>query len=157
MIEIPLRNRSGEIVAHAKIDDEDWEHVGEYRWCLHNGGYARRGGMKDGVAYTVLLHRQILGLREGDRLQVDHINRDKLDCQRSNLRLADDFYNGQTIRQPRGTSQYRGVSWSKRHSKWVAKAMLDRKNHYLGLYESEDEAAAVALAFRKEHMPYALD
>jgi hypothetical protein len=39
------------------------------------------------------------------------------------------------------SSQYRGVSWQKSDSKWIAKIRSDGKPHYLGCFDDEEEAA----------------
>lgn len=40
-----------------------------------------------------------------------------------------------------GVSQYMGVAWYTRNNKWAASVFYDRKNHHLGLYLSEEDAA----------------
>lgn len=43
-----------------------------------------------------------------------------------------------------GTSSvYKGVTWDRNRSKWIAQIMLDGKHHYLGRYVSETEAAHI--------------
>ena len=39
------------------------------------------------------------------------------------------------------TSRYRGVSWSKKYEKWVAQLRYDKKNHFVGNFSEETEAA----------------
>lgn len=101
---IPLRARDGSIRDYAMVDDADvW--ALEYRWHLSNG-YARRTGPADGTRdpsgklkrRDIALHVEILE-RMGhakDAYDVgDHIDRDPLNCRRSNLRPATFAQNAQ--------------------------------------------------------------
>jgi hypothetical protein len=106
---IPLY-RAGEVAAHAKVDDEDFEGLNIHRWRFHPNGYAQRG--RKGV----LMHREIMGLvtqpghaHKGRSPEVDHLNRDKLDNQRSNLRVVDRTANIRN-RSGLGKSKHKGVS-----------------------------------------------
>jgi hypothetical protein len=104
------------------------------------------------------MHRLILGLPVGDPRLGDHINRNRLDNRRSNLRIVDRAGNGQNVGSRAGsTSSFRGVSWDSRNRKWSAQCMLRQKLYHLGRYTSEIEAARAAAAFRAEHMPFAVE
>lgn len=154
---IPLRRRDGTLRAHAIIDAAD-AHLTKYRWCLHNMGYAVRNVCVDGTTSVVLLHRSVLGLTPGDGLQADHKNRDKLDCRRSNLRVGTHALNAQNVSgHTNRSSKYRGVSWDTQRKSWVSSVRLDGREHHLGRYETELEAADVASAWRRKHMPFAVE
>lgn len=160
-VEVPLCARDGSVRAIALIDAEDAERVLAYRWCLHPRGYAQRGVMRGGVRRTVLLHRQIMGLGYGDRREVDHVNRNPLDCRRANLRLATRAENmqNQSSAGNRGatSSRHRGVTFRKDCARWQARAQVGKVPRYLGLFASEDEAAAAVAAWRAEHMPFSAE
>jgi len=66
------------------IDEEDFERISRYRWRDDGRGYAVR---KSRGCPTVKMHREILGLSCGDG-EVDHINRNRMDNRKSNLRLV---------------------------------------------------------------------
>lgn len=82
------------------VDEADWELVSQYTWSIKrsysNGRYARNHinqylitwMVEDGVKRMVYLHRFLLGLKKGDKLVGDHINRDTLDNRRCNLRAV---------------------------------------------------------------------
>lgn len=73
--------------ARALIDKEDKpliEKVGS--WCLDSGGYVMNGSVKMAV------HRFLLGKKDG--LEIDHIDGNKLDNRRSNLRFVTHRENG---------------------------------------------------------------
>jgi hypothetical protein len=46
------------------------------------------------------------------------------------------------------------VAWNGQASKWMTYADLNGKRTYLGLYESEDEAAAIVRAWRLANMTH---
>ena len=136
----------------AKVDDQDY-HLVEHKWHRHSAGYAQRH-LPDGRKEK--MHRDIMGLVPGDGLQVDHINMDKLDNRRENLRIVTHAQNGQNRPARRNsTSKYRGVSKHTQVDRWWARAYIGGKAHSLGTYEDELEAAKVAADFRAEHMPFA--
>jgi hypothetical protein len=81
MAEIVLK--SGDVVL---VDDDDFAWLSRWKWKLHKEGYACRTGWdKVRQAWTcVLMHRVIV--QPADGLEVDHINRQRLDNRRGNLR-----------------------------------------------------------------------
>ncbi len=82
------------------------------------------------------LHRFLLDPRGG--YEVDHINRDRLDNRRVNLRLATKSQNCQN-RGPKG--RYKGVTWRKDKSKWQVQSVdLEGKKVHLGYYACDKEA-----------------
>jgi hypothetical protein len=150
---IPLRRQSGEIAAYALIDHEDAEQA-THRWHLSKQGYAARRVIRNGHRQIALLHREILGLMYGDRRQGDHISGDRLDYRRLNLRIVTKAQNAQNKKLYGGSSRHRGVAWNGQASKWMTYADLNGKRTYLGLYESEDEAAAIVRAWRLANMTH---
>lgn len=156
MAEITLRSRLGAPVGVTLVDDADEAFVNQWTWRLTTTtGYAFRGQRIAGVYVNFRLHRVLLGLTRGDGLEGDHIDGDPLNNQRSNLRVATRPLNGQNLHRTNcGSSQHRGVSWHKTKKKWGAKAKLDQRQHHLGYFTLEEDAAAAARAFRLEHMPF---
>jgi len=90
---IPLHARDGTVRAYALVDEIDYQRLGLFCWSLHAEGYAfrreRRDERPEGRRGVVYLHRAILGFDRTQKLFVDHVNRDKLDCRRENLRPLD--------------------------------------------------------------------
>lgn len=162
-IRIELRRRNGDLAGVVLIDQED-AHLAERRWFVNNNGYAARnetiGRRENGrpLQRTVLMHRVLMGLEHGDGQFVDHINHDTLDNRRSNLRVVTHAENHQN-RKAHGvagtSSRFRGVSLRRDLGRWTAYATLNRQQISLGQFDSEEEAAEVAAAWRREHMPYA--
>lgn len=130
---IPLTK--GEV---AIIDSKYLGIVNTCKWYFHKRGYAhnRQKG---------LMHRYIWQSVNGaipKGLQIDHINQNKLDNRSSNLRIVTNQQN--QMNRPsykNSTSKYKGVSWHKRGKKWCAQIQINGKVQYLGLYNSETEAA----------------
>lgn len=161
---IPLRNRHGAVVAYASVDLADFADVSQYRWHFNSRGYVIRHvrvapGPKG--EYCLSMHRHVLGLRRGDApgMVVDHIDHDQLNNRRSNLRLGTVSQNQQNRIGPRSDSRCssRGVSFDPRVSKWRARAQVAGKRYFLGEFPTESEAADAARAWRREHMPFAID
>lgn len=155
-VRIPLRSADGATVAHTIVDAVDADWVNRWRWQL-NGGYAARTTSEGGPKRQLRLHRLLLGLTEGDGREGDHIDRDRLNNRRSNLRVLLVGRNSQNQPGRPGTSVHRGVSWRARARCWVAYVVVRGKQHYLGQFNSEEEAAAAARAGRAQLMTAATD
>ena len=84
--------------------------------------------------------------------QIDHRNSIRADNRWDNLRPATHGQN-QRNRIPSGRSRFNGVCWHKRSQGWQAQARLNGKQHYLGLHDTEEAAAAAYAAFAAEHFP----
>lgn len=151
---IPLRGRNGSTRAHTVVDAVDISAVSQWSWSLGTTGYAIRSLRSGG---HVRLHREILGLSVGDGIEVDHINRDRLDNRRANLRIGGHPENAQNVPSRAGSSVYRGVAWDTSRKKWQAYVRVNGKSIGLGRFQHEEEAAAAALAGRRQYLPYATD
>ena len=105
---IGLYNMRGELVSRAVIDIEDLPKVQGRKWELGGDGYPRTG------AKGPKLHQVILGRRG-----VDHIDGDKLNNRKGNLRPCNQSQNSANARMGKNnTSGFRGVTWYK--NAWVA-------------------------------------
>lgn len=129
-----------------KVSDEDYEELSQYKWYFKkqvdgNGGYAARNTsyVKGEPRTTIRMHRQLL--QPEPHLEVDHINGDKLDNRRENLRLVNRSQNMWNRKKQKGTSKYKGVYWNRRCRKWFAQIQHNGKFHYLGLHDNEEDAA----------------
>ena len=70
----------------AIVDDDDYEWLKQWKWCLSKSGYAVRGTNCKPKQKIVFMHRQIMNVLLG--MQVDHKNHTRLDNRKSNLRLC---------------------------------------------------------------------
>lgn len=74
--------------------------------------------------------------------EIDHINGDKSDNRPENLREASRSQNQHNRdKQSNNKSGFKGVHWSRQRRKWMATIMVDRKLHYLGLFEKAEDAS----------------
>ena len=129
----------------ALIDDEDYELIAKWKWWVDKDGYARRWTPQVKWKRTsILMHREILGLGKQDQLFIDHINRNKLDNRRLNLRIATKSQNAiNKIKNKNNTSGFNGVvyhSAEKRIKRWRAQITINGKQKYLGRYLTKKEA-----------------
>jgi hypothetical protein len=136
--EIILTNKSMEIIARALISKEDVEKVSQLKWnASSSNGYVSSGCGKT----QILLHRYILNAQEHEI--VDHINRNKLDNQRENLRLCTHSKNSMnSSMKSNNTSGITGV-WinkTKKKNKWVAEIFVGGKEICLGNFKNKEEA-----------------
>lgn len=156
-VRIPIYNKNGRVRAWSLVDDEDAAAVRKWRWQLGTKGYAIRSGHADGRKTTVRLARFLVGLETGDPRQVDHINGNKLDNRRSNLCVVTGAQNSQNRRSYRGSfSRFRGV-YRTPYGRWMAQSRFNGKLHYHGTFDTEEEAAMAASAWRAQHMPYSVE
>lgn len=86
------------------------------------------------------MHRDIMDAPKNK--SVDHIDGDTLNNQCSNLRLATQSQNNanQHGAKKGSKSGVKGVYWHKQASKWCAEVVHDKKKHYLGLFETLEDA-----------------
>ena len=103
--------------------------------------YARRRGWPD--RSWIHLHREVMKRagHEIDGFDVDHINRDRLDCQRTNLRRTRRSGNCQnTGKKP--SQLYKGIFYRQKSGRWIAQIRAgDKKRMHLGCFLSPEAAA----------------
>lgn len=153
---VPVRFR-GTHHGYAKIGPTDYEeYMAGRSWYMSSSGYLTRRRPGNERPCHVFLHRLILGIDGEPGVFGDHINRDRLDNRRCNLRIVTNAENSQNRgSKPGSTSRYRGVSWSRTKRSWRVEVSVANERHLLGYFEDEDEAGRIAAEFRRQHMPYA--
>lgn len=124
------------------VDDADYEWLSQYNWQVDSDGYAVRSarGEERSNGCKVRMARAIMKAPKGK--QVDHINGDRLDNRRLNLRSctnAENTRNGSHHRT--NTSGYKGVYWNKREKKWRAHIRANNIHIHLGYFKSVIEGA----------------
>ena len=149
-IRVPLLQRNGAIRDYALISPQDADLVRSYRWSQSHG-YACRSRARR----TEWMHRLIVGLTRGDRLEADHINRQRLDNRRCNLRIVTHMKNAQNL-PARGASGVRGVSLGA-NGWWNVRFTVDGKFNWVGGFRTFSEAADASYAWLREYLPHALD
>lgn len=124
----------------AMVDDEDYEKLNKFNYC-YNKGYAARGRtIGKNKRDTITMHKDIIFCPEG--MEIDHINGNKLDNRKSNLRICTKQQNQWNCSSTKNsTSKYRGVCFDNGTGKWRAGIMKDGKFIHIGRFFSETEAA----------------
>ena len=86
------------------------------------------------------MHRVINGTPKG--LVTDHVNGETLDNRCSNLRTATIAENCRNRTHGKNSkSGIKGVSWHKASNRWQAEITINRKQKYLGVFKTQEEAA----------------
>ena len=129
-------NESNE-TARVIIDTEDADKCRSFVWHLNTEGYAQTNINKR----TASMHRLLMGLIDG-RIQIDHINRNKLDNRKANLRQCTKRQNVlNTGLTSRNTTGYKGINFRKDIKKWCVHIRIPGGYKYKGGFNSPEEAA----------------
>lgn len=140
---VPLTIKSTAVVIHltkgksALVDWDDYPRTRQHKW--HPIGPMKSGHWYAEGASAITLHRMVM--RPMPDQLVDHINNNGLDCRRGNMRLADKGQNAANRHTRTRSSGLKGVHWSKVSKKFCAQIRFRGKRIYLGLFDSELDAA----------------
>jgi hypothetical protein len=129
------------------VDDEDYEYLSQQKWYISRG-YAVGNGWKK-------MHRLILKANDGEI--VDHIDRNKLNNTKSNLRIVNSTENAHNQEKRIGTlNTYKGVYYVRKKKVWQSRCRIYGNDFFLGYYKSEIAAAYAYNKKAKELSEYAL-
>ncbi len=130
---IYLYNIKGKKIAEAKIDLEDMPLISKYHWSFKDG-YAVSNKCK-----KTFLHNLILNTPKN--LECDHINRDRSDNRRKNLRIVTRLENLQNKSiYKNNKSGVAGVCFLKTIKRWQVEVCYKKKTYYLGRFKTKKEA-----------------
>jgi hypothetical protein len=125
----------------ALVDDEDFEYVNQFKWCFSNKGYAVRSMGKWPHQKSIRMHRVITNCP--DNREVDHVNKNKLDNRKTNLRICNRSENNSNkLKYRNNKSGYKGVDFYAPLNKYRAQIKKDGKKIHIGYYDSPLEAAS---------------
>lgn len=131
--------------AGALVDDEDFPLVAGISWCIGTLGYVQssRGYM----------HRLLMRAQPGQI--VDHINGDRKDNRRGNLRFVTCAENNANRRVlgTKSRSGFRGVSWCAQTGRWKATVKIGYRQHWVGRFTDPAEAHRAVSTYRLAHLP----
>ena len=142
--EMLLYDKNGEPINRTKVDLECIEVLKQYKWHML-GQYV--SSIINGT--EVLLHRFLMS--PSDDMEVDHINRDKLDNRRDNLRICTHQENDwNKLAGVRNKSGYSGVKENGK-GKWIASIIINKKPKHLGTFDTYEEAVKARIKAEKEY------
>ncbi len=135
------------------VDDEDFEFLNQWSWYLSTSGYGIRKqhvklGKKRYTNRSIWMHRLLN--RTPKDLFTDHINQDKLDNRKENLRTVTKSQNG--INRPKQLNNSSGIKEIIHHSTrrgWSSEIMIEGERIYLGYFTKLNEAIAARLEAEK--------
>ena len=133
-MEIKLGGKLGGV---ALVSEGDYDDVSKYSWHKDNYGYVRTSINGKNTA----LHRFIM--KPVNNEIVDHINHNKIDNRRENLRIFDEIHKNASNRQLKEnkSSKYRGVYWNKIKKKFQSRIKINHVDYNLGMFTDEIIAA----------------
>lgn len=111
------------------LDPEDWDKLKHLCWIESNYGYAL-GCLSNGK--YILMHRLILDVPA--EFVVDHINHNRLDNRKGNLRICSQKNNS------RNQQGVKGLYYNKRRNLWQAYITHEGKHIYCGSSKNKKEA-----------------
>ena len=142
------------------VDEEFLDFVSKYSWTISGAGYvSTKIRNVDQKIEMIYLHNIILTSVDGK--EPDHINGNKLDNRKINLRLSSRKENCQNRPKMNSekrdlSSKYKGVSKTSKGRKWRARISVDGIPTLIGYFDDEiDAARAYNEAALRHHKKYA--
>ena len=121
------------------FDLEDYDKIQQYSWSIDTEGYVVSNKFNGKYNTSIKIHRLIMQC-ESDKM-VDHINHNKSDNRKANLRIVTNQQNCMNRNiASNNTSGCSGVHFDTKTSKWVARITYMNKEYYLGSFDNKNEA-----------------
>lgn len=125
----------------ALVDAFDYPILSKYKWYKSSYGYAIHKHYRDGRSIAVLMHKMLVCPPKG--MYVDHINGDKLDNRRQNLRAATPRQNSYNAKlSVTNTTGFKGTRFLARTGRYSAQLRVNGKAKHLGYFTTVEEAHA---------------
>lgn len=148
-----------------QVDDEDFEHLNQWRWCAHKGRGGKFYAMRNvntptGKGRTIYMHSYIMKPEPG--FVTDHTKGDTLNNQKKDLRNCTKSQNSMNKKSFGKTSQYKGVYLNdiktktvngeiRIHRYWKANISVGELKIAIGTFKSEENAAIAYNIFAEKH------
>lgn len=131
------------------IDAEDLDRVSHINWHKSSSGYAVKSQyIGNGTWKGLKLHRMIIGAVDGEL--VDHINRNRLDNRKCNLRIVTPLENARNVSiASNNKSGYKGVFF--RNGRYTSMIRIDGVLTHIGVFDDAEEAAKAYNVMAEEH------
>lgn len=132
------------------FDLDDFEIINQYTWGENHNGYIHCIRLIDGKKKTIYMHRLVMGLTDNNYLVnvIDHINGNRTDNRKNNLRMVTSAQNriNQTIPKNNKTG-INGVSHREKGDVWIVN--FQNKEHNIKIYKNF-KTFEEAVEYRKE-------
>lgn len=131
---------------YALVDNEDYDTTSRYKWHITAKGYVVTRPYDNGKKLTILwMHRMINNTPKG--FVTDHVNHNKLDNRRSNLRTATDAQNMQNRSiNANNKTGYKGVHLTP-SGRYRSRIRHNKTGIHLGMFDTPRQAY---LAYRRK-------
>lgn len=130
----------------AEVDDDSHAWLSGWKWQLIGNRYVGRYDSKRVGPPLVYLHRQVVWAAAGQ--QVDHIDGNRLNNRRGNLRICDASQNcANRGKTKRNTSGHKWVTWNKHKLQWQAQFKFKGRTYFVG--RGVDPAELYAMCLKK--------
>lgn len=131
------------------FDIEDLPIIKSRNWYKDKDGYLASSYLYAGRRRFTMFHRIIM--RAEPQQCVDHINRNRADNRKHNLRCCTRTENSQN-RGLRSTnsSGVTGVYYDKRRHKWAANIIHNKKRFFIGRFDTKEDAIKARLIKEEE-------
>ncbi len=140
--ELYIYDKNGNFKAISLIDKEDIEKIKKYKWHQFNNKYIATDLPNKKI---LRLHRYVLGLKKLEDGEVDHINGDRTDNRKQNLRIVT---RSQNLMNRKGV---KGYYFDNYYQKWKAEIIVNGKKFNLGSFDTEEEAKQSRLEAERVH------
>lgn len=150
-----LYNDKNEEIGFTLIDSDFVEIASKYKWHTTNGYVLH--SIERG---SIFLHHLVMGFdkKSNKDMVCDHINRDRKDNRRENLRIATNQENAiNKGKQSNNTSGYPGVHFGKRRGVWEASIKINRVKINLGRFDTREEAIDARIKAEKKYFGYVVN
>jgi hypothetical protein len=131
IFEMELYDRSGNVKAVTKFDKDIYSIVRKYKWGITSFGYVATHHKK--YCSPFFLHHLVVGQPLSREYVVDHIDRDKLNNLKSNLRII-------TRRENLCNNSGKGYFFNSKAKRYIVVIGVGGKSVYGGCYQKEEDA-----------------
>lgn len=135
------------------FDKDDYDLIKDISWNIQRGYVVGRKNNK-----SLRLHRYILESRYGDlkfEEYIDHLNKDKLDNRKINLKICSSSENKQNANiYKNNTSGTTGVNWDEKRGKWRSRICLNYQQIDLGFFDDINDAIKARVEAEVKYFSY---